>query len=435
MRLLTTATIVMLALLPLRWFTVLATPAGTLYLHELGLLLLSVVALATVRWRVFAKALDSTLAFSALMAAGFMVWGASCLAFHVSLASDVKQVAYLAAFLVVVGIFTLFAGSPDQSGMRALRWAGVVTTITLLLALEVALTLNHINAVSVFGHAVASGDPSVIETELFRPAFVGFGYSDAEAVSQLRHEVFAGLLVSLLVASWAQHRIPFGRRSAVVVSQSALVLGALLIVLSLSRSVQLAAVSWALIAGLRVVLRGPLTRRQLMSGAVIVVVLVGVTASGFVGVVVQRVTQDSTSYDQRGAKLGAALDVIGHYPWVGGRYDDVISSHNFVIDAWLRGGVVMAVLMMMVLLLVLRQLVDNLFVLAWAPTWFVAATAAFVLPLVRMFTIGAGLLTPPEWVSLGFAMAASAGYARELAAMRRARATKHAPTAGRQLTT
>ena len=78
------------------------------------------------------------------MAAGFVVWGASCVAFHVSLASDVKQVAYLAGFLVVVGVVTLFADSPEQTGTRGLRWAGVVTTVTLLVALEVALTLNHV---------------------------------------------------------------------------------------------------------------------------------------------------------------------------------------------------------------------------------------------------------------------------------------------------
>jgi hypothetical protein len=39
-----------------------------------------------------------------------------------------------------------------------------------------------------------------------------------------------------------------------------------------------------------------------------------------------------------------------------------------------------------------------------------------------MFTIGAGLLTPPEWVSLAFAFAATAVYEHELVRQRAATA-------------
>lgn len=418
MRRLAVLVVFMSALLPLRWFTILASPIGTLFLHEVGMLVFGVVALATLRPRMLRTALDSTAFLTSVMAAGFAVWAAASLFHAVSLASVVKQYAYLGGFVLIVAALIGFAESTSQSAMKILRWAGVVTTCTLLAGLLLALTINHVDAVHVLATAVTSGDPSVIGAQLFRPAFAGFGYSDAEAVSQLRHEVFAGLLVSLLVASWAQQRVPFDRRAWRWLSQAAVVVATLLIVLSLSRSVQLAALSWPLLAGLRLARVGRITRRQLATVGVGAMVMVGVTASGFAGVIVQRITQDSSSYNERGAKLDAAVDTIGQYPWSGGHYDDAISSHNFVVDAWLRGGVVMAGLMLAAMLFVIWRLADNVSVLARAPAWLVPVTVAFVLPLVRMFTIGAGLMTPPEWVSLAFAIAATTVYEREVRVQR-----------------
>lgn len=419
MRRLAVLVVFMSALLPLRWFTILASPIGTLFLHEVGMLVFGAVALATLGPRMLRTGLDSTAFLTSVMAAGFAVWAAASLFHAVSLASVIKQYAYLGGFVLVVAALIGCAESRSQDAVKILRWAGVATTLTLLAALQLALTINHVNAAQVLANAATAGDPSVIESELFRPAFVGFGFSDAEAVSQLRHEVFAGLLVALLIASWAQQRVPFVRRTARWASQAAVVVATLMIVLSLSRSVQLAAVSWPLLAGLRVALVGRVTRRQLVTVGAGAVVMVAVAASGFVGVIVQRVTQDSSSYNERGAKLHAALDTIGQYPWSGGRYDDAISSHNFVLDAWLRGGVVMALLMFAALLFVLGRLAANVAVLATAPAWLVPATAAFMLPLVRMFTIGAGLMTPPEWVCLAFAIAATTVHLRETAARAR----------------
>ncbi|MGI8702673.1 MAG: hypothetical protein ACR2JU_15990 [Nocardioidaceae bacterium] len=426
MRRLAILVLLMLALLPLRWFAVVSTPVGTLFLHELGLLLFSVLAVVTLTPRALAVAVGSTGFLTAAMAAGFAVWSAACLFHAVSPGSAIKQWAYLGSFVLVVAAVVCFAESKDPSAIRILRWVGVTTTLMLLAALELALRINHVDALHVLSTAVTSGDPSAIEAQLFRPAFVGFGYSEADTVSQLRHEVVAGLLVSLFVASWAQHRVPFARRSARWLSQSAVVVASLLIVLSLSRSVQIAAISWPLLAGLRVVLVGRVTRRQLVTAAIGAVVVVGVSASGFIGVILQRITQDSSSYNERGAKLSAAVDTIRQYPWSGGHYDDTISSHNFVLDAWLRGGVAMAALMLAALLFVLWRLAANVAVLASAPVELVPVTAAFMLPLVRMFTIGAGLMTPPEWVCLAFALAATTVYLREV--RRRGRAVQSHPT-------
>ncbi len=418
MRRLAILVLITLALLPLRWFTIVSTPLGTLFLHEVGLLLFSMLAVVTIAPKIKALALERTAFLTSVIAAGFAVWGAASLFNSVSLAAELKQCFYLGSFVLVVAAFLCFAESEDQSAMRLLRWAGVLTTCTLLAALELALTINHVNALHVLTTAATSGDPSVIEAQLFRPAFAGFGISDSQAVSQLRHEVFAGLLVSLLVASWAQQRLPFHGRGARWLSQSAVVVASLLVVVSLSRSVQLAALSWPLLAGFRVALVGRVTRRQLVALALTGLVFVGVIASGLAGVIVQRITQDSTSYNERGAKLNAALDSIRQYPWTGGHYDDTISSHNFVIDAWLRGGVVMAGLMLAALLFVVWRFAGNVSVFARSPAWLVPVTAAFTLPLVRMFTIGAGLLTPPEWVCLAFAMAGTVVYYREAAAGR-----------------
>jgi hypothetical protein len=412
-------TIVMLALLPLRWFKILATPAGTLYLHEVGFFGLALVALVSMPTSVLVRARDDTIAFTLAMTAGFTVWAGSCIYAGVSLASLVKQVGYLVAFLVLVGVIVSFAESEDQTAIRVLRWAGVVTTCTLIVALGLALAVNHIQPTSVLASAVRLRDPSLIESEVFRPAFAGFGYDQTDTVSQLRHEVFAGLLVSLLVASWAQQRIPFRRTSHRLASQAAVLVSALLLLVSLSRSVQLAAIAWPLLAGLRVVLRGAVTRRAMVSTIVVSVVGVVVAVSGLLGVVIQRITQDSSSYDERGAKLSDALTTIGQHPFTGGFYDDSISSHNFVLDAWLRGGIVMAALMLLAMLLVVGRLCGNIAHLSTAPAWLVPGTAVFVLPLVRMFTIGAGLMTPPEWVALAFGFAVAIVYGHERRAARR----------------
>jgi O-antigen ligase len=407
----------MLALLPLRWFKVVATPAGTVFFHELGFFVLAAIAFATVRGRVFARAIDLTLGFTAAMAAGFAVWTAACLYGGVTLSSTVKEVAYLGCFVAVVGLVVLFAESADPAPLRILRWVGVATTIVLIAALGVSLRQNGVNPVTVLTSAVASGDPTQIESQLFRPAFAGFGFSTTDTVSQLRHEVFAGLLVALLVGSWALARCPFERvwqRSVYYVVTG---VAALMIVLSLSRSIQLAAVAWPLFAGYRLVLRGRLSRRALMAIGVLVVGLIVLAVTGVLAVIGSRLSS-SSSYNARGAKLGDALETIGQHPWAGGQYDDLISSHNFVLDAWLRGGVVMAALMAVALLIVVARLYGALRLLGGAPTELVAASAAFVLPLVRMFTIGAGLMTPPEWVALAFGFAATAVYARERARSR-----------------
>ena len=115
---------------------------------------------------------------------------------------------------------------------------------------------------------------------------------------------------------------------------------------------------------------------------------------------------------------------------MGGRYDDAISSHNFVVDAWLRGGVLMAVLMAMVLLLVVGRLLDNLLHARPGADVVRAGDGGVVLPLVRMFTIGAGLHDATRVGQPRFCMAASAVYARELAAARRGTADlgKHRST-------
>jgi O-antigen ligase len=269
-----------------------------------------------------------------------------------------------------------------------------------------------VNPGTILTHAISAGDPTLIESQLFRPAFAGFGYSTTDTVSQIRHEVFAGLLVSLLVAAWAQARVPFRRTSERCVYYAANSVAGVLILLSLSRSVQLVAVAWPLLAGYRLLLRGRLNRRALTAVLVVVVALVVASVTGVLNVIVLRVTS-SSSYDERGAKLGDALSTIRQYPWAGGHYDDSISSHNFVLDAWLRGGIVMAALMATALLMVVWRLVNEVAMLAGAPTEMVAGTAVFVLPLVRMFTIGAGLMTPPEWVALAFGFAAAAIHERE----------------------
>ena len=192
------------------------------------------------------------------------------------------------------------------------------------------------------------------------------------------------------------------RRGQRLAYTTAMVLGTSLLVLSLSRSILIAALVWPLLALLRSARRRELSPKQVavLYGAVLA--FGGLLVSGLGLVIFNRFATDTAGYE---ARAGNYFDAFAALPdvWVTGGYDTAgQSSHNFVFDTLLRNGIFAAVPAAVIvgfLLLVFALLTARL---PRLPSSMVPVVAALALPLVRFVTSGGGLLPPVEWVALAF---------------------------------
>jgi NADH:ubiquinone oxidoreductase subunit K len=181
-----------------------------------------------------------------------------------------------------------------------------------------------------------------------------------------------------------------------------LILSALLLLVSLSRSIMIAAAAWPLIAFARSARRYALSVQQIVLAYVTIAVAAVGLASGFALVLWNRFTTDTSSYQARETLYNEAFTNIGSHFLTGGVDTVGASSHNFVLDAWLRGGI---------LVMLSAAAIWGMIVLAWIalgrrlhkqPDWMVPVVAALALPIVRLGTAGGGLINPAEWVTLSF---------------------------------
>lgn len=385
-------------MLPLQWFTVVETPLGTFRLHQVGLVLLAVVVCALVRPSVYLRRLAAIWWLVALYGVGLVILLAATIAHGDALSVPVQQLVYLVGTCSGVVALSLLI---RYEQVYRLRWCGALSVTVLVAGLALGLSHNHVQVLKVLTKAITTGSSDVIGYELYRPAFAGFGINLADATSQLRHEVFAGMLIGLAVGSFAMSYQPDRAGKAVRRLHSvALVVGMILLAASLSRAVTLAALVWPAYILVRAISRARLDVGSLAAvvvGPLLVVLLVG---TGAAGVLIDRL-RDPQSSQARGVLLEGALSRLDNAAYWGGQYDDRISSHNFVIDAWLRGGMVLAVLMAMIMLGTWLTLGRLFWASARLPAWSAPVAMMLALPSVRMLTIGAGLLTPPEWVGLG----------------------------------
>jgi hypothetical protein len=125
-------------------------------------------------------------------------------------------------------------------------------------------------------------------------------------------------------------------------------------------------------------------------------------ASGFALVLWNRFTTDTSSYQARESLYNEAFSNIGSHFLTGGVDTVGASSHNFILDAWLRGGI---------LVMLPAAVILGMIGLTWIalgrrmhkqPDWMVPVVASLALPIVRLGTAGGGLINPVEWVTLSF---------------------------------
>ena len=331
----------------------------------------------------------------------------------------ITQLIYLVAFVAVGTCFYRVASGRERHLAELLRWAAPVTCLALVLGFSVSMLINGVNPVAVLSRTVASANPEIFQKEVFRSSFEGFGLDPETVRGNLRHEVFGAVLLSMYVSTWA---IRFGlvaTSAQRVAYQISMTSGVLLLALSLSRSILIAALLWPLLSLLRSVRTGQLTTRQ-VTMALSAAAGVGLLAiSGFGLVIWNRFTSDTTGYDSRAENyVGAFAALRDHWLTGGFRTAGVgASSHNFVVDSLLRAGIFSALpaaVIVAVLVLLWIRLVARLH---QEPLWMVPLAAALALPLVRLVTSGGGLIPPIEWVTLGFVLGVLT-FRRELATTR-----------------
>ncbi|CAN5138023.1 hypothetical protein BH20ACT5_BH20ACT5_07770 [soil metagenome] len=396
--------VVAMAAIPLQWFVLLASPAGDLRLHQIIIVAFTFgvalhygggrMWLATRRMQVFILA-------NMFM---FLIWAALNFFNGVGQSQTVEQIVHLAIFVAIGTHFFFAATSESPDFIDALRWTALVSAATLTLAFGVSMLVNGINPVSVLQQTIAAGDPNILQKELFKSSFAGFGFDEETVRGNLRHQVFGGLLFTMYASSWAVTRRPLSTQAHRFAYRTAMVVASLMLLVSLSRSVIIAAALWPVISFLRALLTGRVTGRQQLAVVFGVAGLVGLAVSGFLSVLWTRFTEETGSYTNRELVFGLSLERIADNFWVGGvnTVGPGQSSHNFVLDAWLRGGIFVGIPAIVVFLLICALWAVLLIKLPTLPPAMLPVVAAMALPCVRLVTIGGGLLQITEWATLGF---------------------------------
>ncbi len=385
------------ALLPLQWFVV----GAGLRLHLAAILVFAVLVLSTHRGHLVSRVIRLTEPFVVANFALTVIWVFANRYHSFGVRQPAEQMLLLVAF-VAVGVAVLaILRDPHHRGVELLRWSTWVCLVALVGAMSFSMAANGVNAVEVFARTVTSADPQILQRELFRSAFGGFGLAEESVMGNIRHEVFGALLVSLCLSSACRQMRPFATRLQSTTYLLGQGLAVLLVLLSMSRSVILALAVWPLLGLLRQLLVGRVTPRG--AGAGILMIGTGglLAAVGVLQVLWIRFTQDTGSYEARDNLLQQAYDNLGRSLATGGVSTKSASSHNFVIDTWLRAGIVASLAALVVVVIVCGLFIALAFTLPQEPPWMLPVTAMLALPVVRLFTAGGGLIPPVQWVALG----------------------------------
>ncbi len=142
-----------------------------------------------------------------------------------------------------------------------------------------------------------------------------------------------------------------------------------------------------------------------------------VAASGFLGVVWGRFTEDTRGYVGRSENISDAIDRIFDNFWTGGFATATNSSHNFVLDNFQRAGVLVAIPVIVVFLYIFGVWLSLLLRIRTLPMEMLPVAAALALPVFRMMTQGGGQISVNGWMTLAFVTGVvQAAYAKERAA-------------------
>lgn len=397
------AALATIAALPLQWFVVAGAAGSAPRLHQLVLIFFTLLVMLRYHPRAFAPLLRASRLL--VLANMFMLVTLSVIYLYRAQLpfGPVEEIVYLAAFVAVGTYLYRSAVGLEPEALALLRWSGPVTVLTLLVAMSLSMLTNGVNPLQVFGQSVATADPRILQDGIFKSSFTGFGFDNETVRGNLRHQVFGALLVSMYISSWATRLHPLTGRGWQRAYRGFMVTAVVLLALSLSRSIIIAALLWPLVTFLRSALSLRLSLRQVASAVAVGVLTAAAVVSGFGLVLWNRFTEDTGSYNAREATLSQVPDRIRQSFWIGGDGAGAgESTHNFVFDAWLRGGILVALAATVIVLLLVGVWVVLLSRIHMEPDWMVPVIAALGLPIVRMMTQGGGQVGVVEWVALAF---------------------------------
>jgi len=389
--------LLLMALLPLQWFVV----GAGLRLHMAAILLFGAVVVATHGTHLAVRVIRLAGPFIVANFALTVIWVFANRYHGFGVRQPAEQMLLLGAFVAVAVATLAVLREPGGRGVAALRWSTWVCMVSLVSAMSWSMAVNGVNAAEVFARTIASGDPQVLQRELFRSAFGGFGLAEENVLGNIRHEVFGALLLALCVSSACRLMRPFATRRASAIYLLGQGLAVFLLLLSMSRSVILALAVWPLLGLLRQVLAGRMTPRGTGAGLLLAGGVGLLAAIGVLQVLWIRFTQDTGSYEARDTLLQTAYANLGRSIATGGVSTESASSHIFVIDTWLRAGIVASLAALVVVVLVCGLFVALAFTLPHEPAWMLPVVAMLALPVVRFFTSGGGLIPPVQWIALG----------------------------------
>lgn len=276
---------------------------------------------------------------------------------------------------------------------RTLLWAGPAATASFVIFFSFSMQSAGIDAISTFRDALIRADPNILNFALFKVTFSHASETSANA----RHEIFGAIVACNLLSLWALDMVrprPVMRRTVWAFALFALALT----MLSLSRAVVLAILIAILLPAMRFVLaKGMKVKWQQTLVALVMLVLAWPTW----GLVKNRFLTDTGSYEARMDSMSQVVTSIGESPLLGGPSTGV-TAHNIILDSASTSGILSGLMATAFVLYVTYLLLRNFgrylnkaSLISWV------GLAAGIMPLVRMFTGGAGLLQVGQWVSLG----------------------------------
>lgn len=388
--------------LPLQWFRVDIPVVGPQRFHIAVALVVGAIAITLFRPTFTVKLMQLIAPAVFAIGAYFAIWASA--AFHngQGMLAPVQQLGLAVAALGLAGVSYRAVIHPEGKELSWMRWAGLLTSVATVAAMSYSLAANGVNPAAVFRETIVSANPDILQRELFYRAFVGFGLDAETTKSNLRHEVFGAVFISMCVALAAARLRPFARRWQQHLFRLSMVMCTVLVLLSLSRSVMIALGFMLVLVVAALLRRGGVTSTQVRITVSAAGLMLALYISGFFDVVWGRFATDTKSYTARSDLLRDAFLNLEANIWTGGVPVAGASSHNFVIDSGLRGGIGLA----------LAALAVFLCVAAWwwailqevgrrGCDWAVPICAGVSLPLIRMFTAGGGLIPPVQWLCLG----------------------------------
>jgi hypothetical protein len=393
--------LLLLGTLPLIWIGLLGSPIGDLkYFHLAAALLLSVCVFSARWWWALGEIARRYVVVVLAVGIYLIALAAVDLYHGVSLAPEARQLVYAAIGLTAGAAALVMISDGDFAWRRSFGIALPIVVASCLVSFTISAAANNVPIARAFSTAFSEGDSSVIGFGLFQGLFGDQGLSTEHAGSNLRHEVFAAVLLAALVTTYAWSRAPARSTLHLVGRIVVVVTAAALLVLSLSRALWLAVLLTVIIGALTHLARPPESRRLVMLFVLGAAVLITGTFIGLDQLIWDRLGS-SGSYGVRATNLSDALTVGIDDPLTGSGSN--AEAHNLVLDAFARGGLIPAAAALTVFAAVLISVAAQSIrrIRADEHSVPIPVIGLAVLVIVRMATSGGGQIYLAEWVALG----------------------------------